>query len=195
MLAQDEFPETRPSLLDSLRDTTGPTGWREFFRWYAPAVYGVARVRGLKHEDADDLVQQVMLEVSAHIGDFAYAPDRGRFRNWLRTIAERRIIDAFRRRRPEMSGQAGLEDCVDDRPTLAEAWEQEWRVMDLRFCLEQVAMDISPRRMRAFQMYSLQGCSADEVAAELSMTRGYVYATRCQVLSMIRERMRAMDNE
>ena len=79
MLTPGPFPDTRPSLLDTLRQGDAQTGWREFFRWYAPALYNVARCRRLAHDDADDLVQQVMLEVSSHIGEFRYAPDRGRF--------------------------------------------------------------------------------------------------------------------
>ena len=157
MLQSKQFPETRLSLLSRLRDDEpGQSAWREFFERYAPAVFRVSRLRGLDEPDADDMVQQVMLAVSEHIKRFVYDRDRGRFRQWVRTIAERKITDHFRKHKPVVQlGIEHLEDRADDRPSVEELWEQEWRLQDMLWCLDQVTADISPRRMEAFRMYVL----------------------------------------
>ncbi len=190
MLVPRNFPQTSPTMLASLRDDgSDQSTWRGFFECYAPAIYRVARMRGLGDCDADDIVQQVMLAVAAHIGDFSYEAGRRRFRNWIRTIAERKIVDSHRRCGPELRDAEVLEAIEDPRTDLKAAWEQEWRLMDLMHCVDQAAADFSPRRMAAFRMYSLEGCSAEDVSKTLGMTIGSVYVTRCQVLNVVRQRM------
>ena len=193
MLSRGEFPETRPSLLDALREPGEESHWGEFFRRYAPAVYRVARLRGVNEHDAEDIVQQVMIESTRHIKRFEYRPGRSLFRNWMRTITENKIVDRHRRRRPEVQCDAALESCPDTASTVEALWEQEWKLQDLLWCLEQLAADISPRRMEAFKMYSLEGRPAHEVAERLGMSKGYVYVTRCQILNLIRERLRELE--
>jgi RNA polymerase sigma-70 factor, ECF subfamily len=195
MPASSEFPETRPSLLNALREGPAAEGWRDFYRRYAPAVYRVARLRGLHEHDAEDIVQQVMLETAAHLGDFEYRAGRHRFRSWIRVIAENKIVDLRRRRRPTVHDDEVLAGCVDEAETLDELWEREWKLQDVLWCLEQVALDISPRRMQAFRMYSLDGRPAEEVAEALDMTAGYVYVTRCQVLNLVRRRLAKLNEE
>ena len=190
MLQPQGFPETRPSLLCSLaEDGTGQSAWREFFERYAPAVYRVARFRGLPDADADDIVQQVMLSVSRHIGTFRYDRDRGRFRQWVRTIAENAVLQLRRKKRLPTTDSGLLETCADDRPGAEEIWDQEWAMQDLLWCLEQVATDVSPRRIKAFRMYALEGQPASEVAEYLGMSVGHVYVTRHMVLNRVRRRM------
>ena len=96
-------------------DEPRQSAWREFFECYAPPVYRVARLRGLSADDAEDIVQQVMLAVSQHIEGFRYDRDRGRFRQWVRRIAENKIVDL--RRKPRMAGGAGLEEHSDQQAT------------------------------------------------------------------------------
>ena len=195
MLQSQGFPDTRPSLLATLGAEGGPrqSAWREFFERYAPAVFRVGRLRGLDEADADDVVQQVMLAVSTHIGGFSYDRDRGKFRQWVRRIAESKIADHFRASRRTTQPSELLDTQPDDRPTPEEAWEQEWRLQDMLYCLDLVADDISPRRMQAFKMYVLEGQPTTEIAQHLGMTPGYVYVTRYHVLGMVRRRMEELE--
>lgn len=194
MLRPGEFSDTRPSLLLLLRGGNGDQlAWRVFFERYAPPVYRIARLRGLNDTDADDVVQEVMLAVSAHIGGFEYDRDRGRFRQWVRQIAEGKIADHFRRSHRTASSRDLVEQPSDGRPTLEELWEKEWLSQDMLHCLEQMAERVSPRRMEAFRLYVLEGLSASEVGRRLGMTEGHVYAVRYHVLGLIRKRMEKLE--
>ena len=196
VIRSSQFPDTRLSLLDTLSD--GPMGqaaWREFFERYSPAIYRVSRMRGLAHENADDIVQQTMISISTHIGDFQYDRDRGKFRNWVQTIAENKI-KALWRKRSMPNAQSGMlrnEPC--DEPSVDELWTQEWRIQDLLWCLDQVAKDVSPRKMEAFKKYALNGMPAKQVAEEMNMTTGNVYVTRHVILNRIREKAVQLDHD
>ena len=196
MLQSRPFPETRPSLLCSLRDgRMQQSAWREFFERYAPAVFRVARLGGLDSHDAEDIVQQVMLSISTHIGEFDYQRDCGRFRRWVKTIANNKIRDRFRRRQTDLIQVAGdgCPERADAGPSLDAVWDQEWKVQEILYCLDEVAVEFAPKRVLAFRLYVLEGLSADETATELGMTRGHVYVTRCEILSRIRDRLQHHD--
>lgn len=196
MLSPDRFPETRPSLLDALDSQAETSGWRTFFACYAPAVFRVARGRGLGEADAEDVVQQVMLQVSKHISDFDYSPARGKFRNWIRAITETKIIDFFRRNRPVVSSDLVAEQLsTQDAADHEDPWQREWELMDILRCIDEVARDVSPRRMEAFRMYSLEGRSATETAKALEMTENHVYVIRSQILALVRKRLAELHGE
>ena len=196
MLKSRPFPETRPSLLGSLGGPDQPeSAWREFFGCYAPSVFRVARQRGLGTDDADDIVQQVMIVVSAHIGDFRYDRDRGRFRDWVRAVTTNKIRD-LRRRQQSAQSVVRIERFEVDQLEGSDGtalWEQEWQVQDMLHCLKRVGREIAPNRLEAFKLYTLKGVSAEETAHRLGMSRAHVYVTRTQVIKRLRELMDELD--
>lgn len=194
MLKPHGFPETRPSLLAQLAENSDQHGWREFFQRYAPAVFRVARHRGLTNEDADDVVQQVMISIARHMKDFRYDRDRGYFRQWVRRIANNFICNYFRGQRPIQYDSTACEQLANEATTEA-VWNAEWQSQDLLWCLDQIEQDVSPRRMKAFRMYAVEGRSAADVAKELGMTPGHVYVIRHQMLALLRERLKALYGE
>ncbi|MCA9254293.1 MAG: sigma-70 family RNA polymerase sigma factor [Phycisphaerales bacterium] len=195
MLQPRRFPDTRPSLIATLGEgPEGQSAWREFFSRYGPAIYRVARMRGLCDEDADDIVQQVMVAISSHISDFQYDRDRGRFRHWVRTIAENKIRQNARRGKLPVAPEMDVAGCPDDGPGIEDIWKREWQLQDILWCLDQASDDISPRRMEAFRLYAIDGLPASEVASRLDMSVGHVYVVRHLVLNMIRRRIRDLDD-
>ncbi|MDF1845243.1 MAG: hypothetical protein P1U77_27860 [Rubripirellula sp.] len=53
----NEFPDTRASLLLQVKAGDDPNAWDEFVAVYRPIVYRLARRRGLQDADAEDLAQ------------------------------------------------------------------------------------------------------------------------------------------
>ncbi len=188
------FPETHASLLATLGEVScGHPAWREFFERYAPAIYRVARQQGLAEPDADDIVQQVMIVIASHVGNFHYDRDRGRFRQWVRTVTQNKIREAARGRQLPTTGAGVLPYCAIDQPSPAEVWEREWRIQDMLWCLDQVAMDFSPRRMEAFRLYVLEGLAAAKTARRMGMRVGHIYVIRAQVINKVRQLMRNLE--
>ena len=84
-------PETRASLLIRIRNPEDSDSWTQFGEVYAPVVFRFLTRRGLQEADAGDVTQNVLLEVAKSIQKFEYEPERGKFRNWLATIARRQL--------------------------------------------------------------------------------------------------------
>lgn len=83
---------TRISLLNVLRDEPDDdAAWGEFVRVYGPAVVTWCRERGLQHDDALDVTQDVLLRFWRTSKQFDYNP-RGRFRNYLEQVARSALV-------------------------------------------------------------------------------------------------------
>src|SRR5579864_458583 len=97
-MAESASPETRPSLLLQLRDPADLAAWRSFVGVYGPLVYGLCRRGGLRHEDAEDVTQEVFGRVAKAIRSFEYQPEVGRFRSWLGTLVRNEVNRLFQKK-------------------------------------------------------------------------------------------------
>jgi RNA polymerase sigma factor (sigma-70 family) len=185
--------QTRSTLLVRLRDLTDRQAWATFDRLYRPMIVGYARARGLPQADADDVGQQCAQAVLEQIGGYAHA---GSFRAWLRSIAEHKIADLFRRRRevPIGSSPPGARETAAG-PDPAQLWDRHWDQAHLRFCAEAVRHEVADDTYAAFVGYALDGRPAAAVAASLGMTTNQVYVSKHRVLQRLRDMMLELTGE
>src|SRR6185369_2920245 len=88
-MRRTELPEvnerlpTRQSLLSRLKDWNDQEGWKEFFDTYWQLIYNAAVRTGLTDSEAQDVVQETLIEVATHMPGFHYDPAIGSFKGWL----------------------------------------------------------------------------------------------------------------
>ncbi len=178
---------TRISLLQILRDKRGDDeAWGEFVRVYGPAVAEWCRDRGLQHDDALDVTQDVLLRFWQTSKQFDYNP-RGRFRSYLEQVARSALV-----RWAEQAGAShdqatrSLLERIPEREDLlarlAEAYDTEL----LAIAMAEVEQRVKPHTWRAFQMLAIEHRSGADVAAELKIDTNHAYVARWNVQRMIR---------
>ncbi len=182
---------TSTSLLDGLLDPHNDRIWTEFFERYGPIVRGFARKLHLREHEADDAVQDTMVTFVTKYREGAYDREKGRLRSWLCGLAYhkiRHILDRRMHREGRIvkagEGQEMLESIPDESRT-AELWDAEWRNAVLRRCLDHIRDETDPLRLRAFELYALQGWSPEDVAEELGISKNMVYLSKSRVLARI----------
>jgi RNA polymerase sigma-70 factor (ECF subfamily) len=190
MAESDSAYHTRPSLLARIKDARDDQAWVTFVDVYAPLLYRYALRRGLQGSDAADVAQDVLLQVARSVRTFEYQPERGRFRDWLGAVANRKISDQLRsgRRSPSTSqGQPGdvAEPLAAGEP--GGEWAAEFHSHVLRMALERVRPHFEPNTWRAFELAWLEGQPADAVAKLLAMPVDNVYVAKSRVLKRLRE--------
>jgi RNA polymerase sigma factor (sigma-70 family) len=78
--------------MEVLRDKAADTAaWGEFVRIYGPPVVAWCRERGLQHDDALDVTQDVLLRFWKASKQFDY-DSRGRFRSYLEQVARSALV-------------------------------------------------------------------------------------------------------
>lgn len=186
---------TSRSLLERVKKDE-PEAWDQLVALYAPLVFLWCRGWGLREQDAADIFQEVFQAVAVHIGSFRKARAGDTFRGWLRTITRNKVHDHFRRLGREPEGVGGSEaqarlahlpapSPCEDRSLSAERGEPEL----LSRALDLIRPEFAERTWQAFWRTAIEGCSAPEVAAELSMSAGAVRVAKSRVLQRLREEL------
>lgn len=177
---------TSVSLLEQLRGSPDEATWTRFVQLYSPLLFGWARQAGLDEDAVGDLVQDVFVVLLKELPCFEYNPAHS-FRAWLKTIVLNRWRNQRKRqaRAPAHCGNAFLADMPAPDESLFEA--QEYRRHLLRQAIELLRHEFQPATWKAFHEHGLNGRPAAEVAAELGMSVGSVYAAKCRVLGRLRE--------
>lgn len=186
---------TSRSLLERVRRDE-PEAWDRLVALYAPLVFQWCRSGGLREQDAADIFQEVFQAVAVHIGGFRKERAGDTFRGWLRTITRNKVHDYFRRRGREPEGVGGSEaqaqlaelpapQASEDSSLAEETGEHGLMVR----ALELVRADFAERTWQAFWRTAIEGRSAPEVAAELSMSAGAVRVAKSRVLQRLREEL------
>lgn len=184
--------QTPASLLQRLRQPFDPDDWARFVSLYTPLLYAWSRRIGLQEPDAADLVQEVLLKLLRLLPTFAYDRDRS-FRRWLRTVT----LNTWRNARRQAGkwprdGLNGDPDAVAVPSELEALWESEYRKHLAARALCVMRADFQPTTWKACWETVVAGRSAAEVAAELGLTVGAVYAAKFRVLNRLRDELEGL---
>ena len=179
---------TRASLLMRVRDPSDSVSWREFHDLYSPLIYRYARDRGLSHDDAEEIRSSCFETIVKSIQDFEYSEAKGRFKAWLKRIVLNRVIDLKRKRPAIQLDTNELSGLPDKQLNLEQAFDEQWKLSHLSFCLERVRPNVSDTMYQVFEML-MDGESVEKVRSQLGLNANQVYKAKSKVLQLVREQM------
>jgi RNA polymerase sigma-70 factor (ECF subfamily) len=186
---------TSRSLLQRVR-ANEPAAWDQLVALYAPLVFQWCRGWNLPEQDAADIFQEVFQAVAAHIGSFRKEQAADTFRGWLQTITRNKVHDHFRRlhREPEGIGgtdaQARMAQLPAPTPLEDSNPSEEGAEQGVVYqVLNSIRAEFAERTWQAFWRTAIEGRSAPDVAAELSMSAGAVRVAKSRVLQRLREEL------
>jgi RNA polymerase sigma factor (sigma-70 family) len=188
------------SLLGRLgRDPNDPGAWDEFVQHYGVKVLLWCRHWGLQQADADDVTQDVLLEVARKMQTFTYDPARS-FRAWLKTLAHAAWCDWLERRSRQAQGSGDsrvleLLQTTAARDDLVTKLEEEYDTELLAAAGVRVRLRVGPRSWEAFRLLAFEGRSGAQAAAHLGMKVGAVFVAKSRVLKMLQEEIRRLEAE
>ncbi len=186
-------------LLATLKDARNDQAWQLFIGRYRPLIVRYGQQMGLSEQDAQDAAQQTLVRFCTAYRQDKYDQARGRLRHWLFGIAHHQILDALRARRRreiQIAGKTDQTDLVARLPApdvFEKAWEHEWRQCLLEQCLKQVCQECDPRTIKAFELFTWQGYTAQQVAEQLGISANAVCLAKYRILKRIRELLPRME--
>jgi RNA polymerase sigma-70 factor (ECF subfamily) len=187
--------ETRPSLIQRVRDNADTSAWGEFFSVYQPLLFAYVRKRGVSEQDAADVVQDVFAKLSQALEHFEFDAERGRFRTWLWRVTQNALADWARRRNARDRAERGWADEFKppDGENTGPEWDQLYRRRILETALERVRLSSQPVTWACFAGRILEDRPAAEIAAETGVSVNAVYINASRLLTRVREECAALE--
>jgi RNA polymerase sigma-70 factor (ECF subfamily) len=178
--------QTSTTLLRQLRaDPADRAAWDRFVDRYGVLIYRWCRHWGLQEADAEDVTQNVLVELLRQMRHFVY--DRsGSFRAWLRTIAYRGWCKFIQGKQKQGAALQRLQTSEAYEDLLQQLGREDDREA-LEKAMALVRLRVQPHTWEAFRMLALDGRPGAEVARELDMNVGAVFVARSKVQKMLRE--------
>lgn len=156
-----------------------------FYDRYAAFVFSFARRVLRSNADAEDLLQEVFLQVWKQAG--AYRPDRGAPEAWLSTITRTRAIDRLRsiRRKNEVPGDFTDHEAAGASDSAARETERSEARLSARGLLER----LTPDQRQALELAYYEGLSHTEIARRTGLPLGTVKTRMRAGLKALRRAM------
>src|SRR5262249_44435339 len=153
-----------------LREPDNHRAWRQFDIKYRELILRYCRARGLRLADAEDVHQNVLMDLSRAMPQFQFQPERGRFRTYLGAVV-RHAISRYQTRqtRPELGLDNGVVSSLAQHSgETDERWEEEWIQNHYRVALRKLRATADAKSIDVFERL-LEGQTPAEIATALSM--------------------------
>jgi RNA polymerase sigma-70 factor (ECF subfamily) len=193
------LPQTRNSLLIRLREHSSDA-WVEFLEVYEQAIYSYARRRGLQDADAWDVTQEVLAAVETKVESWQHDPAKGKFRGWLFRVARNIAVDKInlQSKRAAGSGDTFVAQMLAEHPDKPDAdttlfWNSYRRKL-LHWAADQVKSDFKEASWKSFWLTAVEGQKPEDVAQQLGLSVGSIYAAKFRIVSRIRKIVSKLDD-
>jgi len=184
------FPTTPRTLLGRLKkdsdDALWQSSWDEFFDIYHHAVR-VCVAHSFTHRgwhtvsdsDVEDVTMRVFQSFHEAQPTFELEDAKGRLRQFLTTLCQRRVVDFMRSQRRHNEGRLWFDsDQYPDVPEEASAFDEKvseaFRAARSALLFSVLREQVSPRIFMIFESVKLHCRKPEDVARELGVTRGVV---------------------
>ena len=179
---------TRSSVLKAVADTGNESAWARFFDLYAGFVFSIARSKGLKDEEADDIVQVVFTDLVRMMPTFKYDRAKGKFRSYLIGLVHWRVKDKLRLvQRDNEQMKAYLDEVANLPPADKDFAEREWQTAAVEEALRRIKPDVRPEHYAAFVASAVEGQDTETVVRLYNLSRDNLYQIRKRLTAKLQE--------
>ena len=179
---------TRSSVIRAVADTENEAAWQRLFDLYAGFVFSIARSKGLKEEDADDVVQIVFADLARNLPTFLYDRAKGKFRSYLTGLVHWRVKDKLKAGMRDSELKAAFWEEAKAAATDDDGFsEREWQQAALEEALRRIKPDVRPEHYAAFVASAVEGQDTETVMRLYNLSRDNLYQIRTRLTAKLRE--------
>jgi len=194
------FPSTAPEMLNEMKHAQDGAywqlSWKRFLELYTAPIEMVARSCYKHHtggqEPSSGFIEDVVANTVTEFfskDQYRYEPEKGRFRTFLRTIINARVVDLLRKERPidHKSLSKLSEDADYAIPPETNQESEAFTQALLASLLDDLRGSIPERQLKIFERVKLKHQSPKSVAEDLGIERAVVDRNVYNVMQALRE--------
>lgn len=155
------------------------SAWSELLRGSRGLVYSICAQYTGSPEDADDLVQEVLLRIWQRLPD--YDPARGELKAWIATLTRNLCVDTWRRSARQRSTVSLDAPLHEDEPSLLQLIadsqptpEQSAARAELRQIVSRSIRHVAPEMRAVVHMRLLDDLENEDISTRLRIPSGTV---------------------
>lgn len=172
-------------LLDKLK-TGDNVSWEKFYQTCRPLVFLRANDFHLNQKQKEELLQSVVCVFFTECQKFEYDPEKGRFRDYLKTIVSRQIYKLLKEKDRSSNSFIPIGEELFPDYSMEETWNKEWRNHFLKNSLRKLKETFPQIAYRAFFLYAVKGESPQTVAHKLNCSTNFVYGAKNRAIKILR---------
>ena len=180
---------TRSSVLRAVADTENEAAWQRLFDLYAGFIFSIARSKGLKPEDADDIVQVVFADLARNLPTFKYDREKGRFRSYLTGLVNWRVVDRLKASKRDAELRANFWKEAKAAGGDDDFSEREWQAAAMEESLRRMKPSVSPEHYAAFVASAVEGQDTDVVTKLYGISRDSLYQIRKRLTVKLHDKL------
>jgi RNA polymerase sigma factor (sigma-70 family) len=159
----------------------------------------------LTEDEAEEVVQEVLISVAKNIGTFQYDPKVSSFKTWLTKVVGWRVIGQRRKRwRQQLLVPNELDDgrstgllerIPSDEPPVHEMLDSDWAEQMFQAALNRVKERVDPKHYQIYFLHVLKHREVMDVCRQLNVNRGQIYLAKFRVKRLLEKELRALARE
>ncbi len=186
-MTENSTYRTRVTLLQKLKDRHDDLAWADFAYYYRSYIFNIARRMNLGHDDANEIVQLVLLKSWNKLSEFNYESEKGRFRGWLCRVTGNEVRNYYRDQKKRYvsieefkteDGRNTIEQFTE--PEIEKIAEQEWEDYVPKLAWKNICGFFEDNTRRTYEMF-LEGKKAEEIAEKLGISKNTVYVYKNRI--------------
>ena len=191
---------TRHTLIAKIRNQHDDHSWEDFVYFYQRYIFVVIVKMGVSHQDAEDLVQRVLLALWEKLPSFEYEPNKCKFRTWMNKITRNTVIAYFRKQKRykndlERAASIKLNESDDtNEPEIYNMAEKEWKLHVSNLAWENIKDEFKGKAAQVFMMFS-EGKDIEVICNELDIKKNTAYVLKNRVQDKLYKEIRRLDDE
>jgi RNA polymerase sigma-70 factor (ECF subfamily) len=194
-------PSTNPSLIFRLtRAPQDSVTWEQFVFLYGPALLDWCCKNGVQEADAQDISQEVLLQISRQIQRLVYDPQLS-FRGWLRAVVHGAWCDWVKEQSSPKRQMHGVSNSLDSlnhieaRDDLIARLESQYDRELFELAARAVRKLVEPQTWQAFEWQAMNGLSPADVGERLGIKAASALASRYRVTNLLRVQIARLEKD
>lgn len=192
---------TSTTLLERVRSLDDQCSWQTFHGIYARLVRGQAIRAGLSDDEAQEITQETLIELSRRLPSFEYDREKGSFTGWLYNLTRWRIKNHLKKKQHTMAALDAwsLSECAEEIQQLAaepdETWMNEWRQAIFDAALDELRRTMRAKHFQVLDLLVIRGWSVASVGRTLNMSAARLYLVKARAVSALKQTIARLQNE
>ena len=168
---------TDPNLLADIKKGDDDA-WNLFAKKYGPLIWLRGSDYHLTQDEQEQLTQDVLISFFKAQGSFVYAPEKGRFRDYLRQIIKNCIFQILRQRQQAGNNEEIQENTAfdeNDEEAKKKHEDREWMAHVYSQAIQELKGIVKPRKLQSFMMCRFQNKRPEDVAKFQKVSLATIY--------------------